>query len=191
MTTLEFFLLSLPWVPLTLAWALLLWRGHFLTTAWAFSGASYYWFRLGSPQRWSTKPRNSDLGATSFFQLVPFLLTTTVRAGAWLPPVSRLDVTTITFLSKYLSTAGLPNKYRNIPKSHICTMSLKIKWKARFSFILWNGALLCWGTFRVHWSDAGWLDQVRDDYANGCKIFWIIVVKLAYLKDYLEAHPFH
>ena len=31
-------------MPLTPAWALLLWRGHFLTTAWAFSGASYYWF---------------------------------------------------------------------------------------------------------------------------------------------------
>ena len=30
-------------MPLTPAWALLLWRGHFLTTAWAFSGASYIW----------------------------------------------------------------------------------------------------------------------------------------------------
>ena len=93
----------------------------------------WFWF-LGSPQIDSTN--SFDLKA-SFFQAVPvsLLLTTMVRAGAGVPPVSRLDVTTITFLSRYLSKAGLPKKCKNIPKSHICTMSLKMTKNACFPFI--------------------------------------------------------
>ena len=56
--------------------------------------------------------------------------------GASVPPVSLVDVTDIIILAKYLSMTGSPKRYKNIPKSQICTMSLKITEIAPFVSIL-------------------------------------------------------
>ena len=87
------------------------------------------WFFLfiGSVQKYSTKFEYVNRVG---FQpvIVSFPLTRTVTAGASNPSVSRKDVTTRTFLSRYLCKDGKPKICRKSPRSNSCRISFRFLW---------------------------------------------------------------
>ena len=87
------------------------------------------WFFLfiGSVQKYSTKFEYVNrVGFQPVIVLFP--LTRTVTAGASNPSVSRKDVTTRTFLSRYLCKDGKPKICRKSPRSNSCRISFRFLW---------------------------------------------------------------